>query len=248
MPICLARSSTGPHEHLGVDQHCDDSLVDSYEVNTLYLDTAELDLFYRTGVVGRSKHRIRRYGSERTLWLESKRKKGNVVRKTRTAASEEDVLDRLSSLSDGTAWSGDWFSQRILARQMQPAVQVHYLRFARTAVLGGESLRLTIDSQLHASPSYGWHVSSQSSNSEVSERTAAGTEILELKFHHRMPPLFKELLRTFPIPATGFSKYRTAVEVFHERGRRDGQGTTPTVTSSLSPCLVRPLTEEPTRA
>ena len=200
-------------EHLGVDQHCSDSISDSYEVNTLYLDTPNFDLFNRTWVVGRSKHRIRRYGDESTLWVESKRKKGNVVRKNRTAASEAEVFSRLSAPSGETTWCGEWFSQRLYERQLQPAVQVYYRRFARTAVLDGESLRLTIDSHLQGSPACGWSVPSAANSDQCFRRLdAIDGEILELKFHNQMPHHFKELLRTFAIPATGFSKYRTAVE------------------------------------
>ncbi|MGB7325581.1 MAG: polyphosphate polymerase domain-containing protein [Rubripirellula sp.] len=199
-------------QHLGVDGHCNDELGDSYDVNTLYLDTAELDIFCRSSDVGKAKHRIRRYGDDTTLWLETKRKKANVVKKNRTATSEQEVGSRLSELTDPTTWCGDWFSDRVAKRRLQPTVQVHYRRFARTSTLNGESLRLTIDSQLQASPIDGWNVASTSDAANHSKRMGITTdEILELKFHNQMPHLFKELLRTFAIPATGFSKYRTAV-------------------------------------
>ncbi len=201
-------------EHLGVDAHCNDSLGDSYDVNTLYLDTPELDLYYRTGNIGKAKHRIRRYGDELTLWVETKRKKANVVNKNRTATSEDEVISRLSNLTDQTPWCGDWFAARIIERRMQPTVQVHYRRFARTSTLGGESLRLTIDSQLQARPDDGWNVVSTSENANRERINATDAEILELKFHNQMPHLFKELLRTFAIPATGFSKFRTAIDAW----------------------------------
>ncbi len=38
-------------QHLGVEGHCNDSFGDSYDANTLYLDTPEFDLFHRTGAV-----------------------------------------------------------------------------------------------------------------------------------------------------------------------------------------------------
>lgn len=199
-------------EHLGVDSHCHESLGDSYEVNTLYLDTPELDLFHRTGGIGSAKHRIRRYGNEATLWMETKRKKSNVVDKNRTAVNDDEVVSRLSDLSDLRTWCGDWFAARIVERRLQPTVQVHYRRFARTSTLDGESLRLTIDSHLQVSPANRWNVAS---SSEIGPQRIHSTapEILELKFHNQMPHLFKELLRTFAIPATAFSKYRTSVEL-----------------------------------
>ncbi len=199
-------------EHLGVDAHCNESLGDSYEVNTLYLDTPELDLFHRTREVGKAKHRIRRYGDEPTWWLETKRKRSNVVKKNRTATNGDEVVARLSNLADQAPWCGEWFASRILERRLQPTVQIHYRRFARTSTLDGESLRLTIDSHLQTSPAHGWHVAATSDSVNRCLRMhATDTEVLELKFHNRMPYLFKELLRSFAIPATSFSKYRTAV-------------------------------------
>ena len=103
--------------------------------------------------------------------------------------------------------------QRIADRSVRPAVQVHYRRFARTSTLEGENLRLTIDSHLQASRVSGWDDSLVRNQSSVERRqNVSPVQILELKFHNQMPWLFKELLRTFAIPASGFSKYRSAVD------------------------------------
>ncbi len=202
-------------EKLGVDPHCCETLVDSYDVHTLYLDTHHWDLYHRTGVVGSTKHRIRRYSHEETLWLECKRKKKEVVRKNRTAVPGNEVFERLSkpSTCENLPWCGDWFAQRVADRGLRPAIQVHYRRFARTSTLEGENLRLTIDSQLQASQVSGWDdslVNSQSDN--LPRQDVSPVQILELKFHNHMPVLFKELLQQFALPANGFSKYRTAVK------------------------------------
>lgn len=109
---------------------------------------------------------------------------------------------------DRPPWCADWFIDRIVHRRLQPAIQIGYRRFARTSTLGDEHLRLTIDSQIAATPSNGWNVSGTCSGALGS---IADCEILELKFHNQMPHLFKELLRQFAVPATGFSKYRTAM-------------------------------------
>jgi hypothetical protein len=202
-------------ERLGRDPHCCESLVDSYDVHTLYLDTSTWDLYHRTGVVGSTKYRIRQYSHEETLWLECKRKKKDVVRKNRTAVPATEAADRLSGQlsSDHANWCGDWFVQRIADRSLRPAVQVHYRRFARTSTLEGESLRLTIDSHLQASRVSGWDDSLVRNQSSGERRqNVSPVQILELKFHNQMPWLFKELLRKFAIPASGFSKYRSAVD------------------------------------
>jgi VTC domain len=122
------------------------------------------------------------------------------------------MVSRLSNLADESPWCGDWFATRIIERRMQPTVQVHYRRFARTSTLNGENLRLTIDYQLQRSPADGWNVASTSENLNHGQRVSTTeAEILELKFHNRMPHLFKELLRTFAIQPASFSKYRTAM-------------------------------------
>ncbi|KLU07379.1 hypothetical protein RISK_000457 [Rhodopirellula islandica] len=211
-------------QHLAADPHCETG--DSYDVNTLYLDTQQLDLFHQTGVIGRRKYRVRRYGREAQLWLESKSKKKSEVQKTRSAGPEQEVLQALIGLDDipeqkdddstSTPWFGDWFCDQATERQLRPTIQVHYRRFARMGTEQGQNMRLTIDSQLHASPASEWEVASEDASSDRSQRVkATPLEILELKFHRIMPHRFKELLREFPIPVTGFSKYRAAIRCWN---------------------------------
>ncbi|MEM6471307.1 MAG: polyphosphate polymerase domain-containing protein [Planctomycetota bacterium] len=195
-------------DHLGVDECCRDD--DTYRINSLYLDTPDRDMFYRTGKVGRTKHRLRRYGNESTLWLETKRKKKRVVQKSRTAVFDHDFMPTRIGTMDAT-WCGDWFINRIIERQMQPAVQVAYRRFARTCFADGHRLRLTIDDAMCARRPLGWQVFGESECQRQRGLQFGQHEVLELKFDKAMPPLFKELLRTFELPATSFSKYRTAV-------------------------------------
>ena len=79
-------------DHLDIDPHTERSGAnrDSYRISTLYLDTAELDLFHRCGEVGISKHRVRRYGEGSEIWLETKRKRKVVVKKRRVAIRPAD--------------------------------------------------------------------------------------------------------------------------------------------------------------
>lgn len=222
---CLASEvKQWAREHLTADPNCESG--DSYDVNSLYLDTPQLDLFHQTGSIGHRKYRVRRYGCESKLWLESKSKKKNEVQKTRCVGSEDEVmntlleLERASTRSDSadptTPALGDWFLKQAIKKQLRPTTQIHYRRFARMGSELGQNMRLTIDSQLHASPASGWDVASEEAGSDRTQRVkATGLEILELKFHRFMPHRFKELLREFPIPMTGFSKYRAAVRCWN---------------------------------
>ncbi len=209
-------------EHLGVDTNCAPDGNDSYYINTLYFDSPELDVFHRTGRVGSTKHRIRRYGREQILWLETKSKKQLVVRKNRTAVPESELLARFvdgvvqeySADAQGP-WCGDWFLDRVVRRNLRPTIQVSYQRFARISIHNGESLRLTIDNRLTASPAEGCKVLAfpgDRADTQTPQVAFGDHEILELKFHNHIPYLFRELLRTFAIPLTGFSKFRTAIE------------------------------------
>jgi hypothetical protein len=232
-------------QHLGVDAHCDSRWGDSYEVNTLYLDNDDFDVYYRREGVDGCKHRLRRYGHEHTVWLETKRKRNFVVHKNRTAVDEHEVarwreqvqlqetrtadpaltsqmraapesLHRQSHCDNAStvAWCGDWFANRVVQLELKPVVLVHYRRFARTAYLGGESLRLTIDSEIEARVARDWSVATRDEGRQIEQvQQIGGARILELKFNNSMPALFKQLLQAYPILATQFSKFRTAVNI-----------------------------------
>lgn len=204
--------------NMDADEFCRLSGQNHYDINTLYLDTPQHDLLHKTGVVGRTKHRIRRYGNDDQVWLETKRKKKMVVRKNRTAIPDLQLAEKLSlcdqiqdALPIQTDWQGDWFRKRVCDRSLEPAVQISYRRFARSAGPDQNSARLTIDSQMKARPSNGWTVTSAADDDQVEWEQISSREVLELKFHDVMPELFKNLLREFVIPATGFSKYRLAM-------------------------------------
>src|SRR5262245_27328305 len=72
--LTVVRSSLAP------DPHADLALGDAYRVNSLYFDTAGLDVYHRFGAFGRRKFRLRRYGSESRVFLERKSKSSGRVR------------------------------------------------------------------------------------------------------------------------------------------------------------------------
>ncbi len=198
-------------QHMLADEHCDPSQGDSYDVHTLYLDTEAWDLYQRTDVIGKTKHRVRRYGNSDTLWLETKKKnKQSVVTKRRSALPTSQWLKQLQQPDQLQAWDGQWFMDSIRERELRPAVNVHYRRFARMLKDGPQAMRLTIDSRLEGSlPLSDGNIGERPTNEK---RSLGSLEILELKFHGVMPDLFKALLQEFPLQAAGFSKFRSAVD------------------------------------
>ncbi|MCA9062880.1 MAG: polyphosphate polymerase domain-containing protein [Planctomycetaceae bacterium] len=199
----------------------------SYQITSLYLDTPDFDIFHRQGDRVRGKYRLRRYGTESLIWLETKRKSGSVVRKRRTCIPECDISGRLLE-PDGTTepspaepipavlnrnaptaqWDGEWFRHLIHQHSLRPATVICYRRFAMAADSPRGPIRLTIDDQIQSQPESDWCIPNVSSNRP---NLLPDGQILELKFTDVLPPLFRHLLLDNPLDLTAFSKYRAGL-------------------------------------
>lgn len=206
-------------QHMQVDQHCrqtpptDGLDRHSYGLTTLYLDTPQWDLFHRHSESISSKHRLRRYNNESTVWLETKRKRRQIVRKRRTPICESETkqLWRPYSESDSipsATWQGHWFRDNLRTFDLRPAVVVRYIRHAFVAEISSSTARLTIDSHICAERANDYCLPSFSR--QGCELLPNG-RIVELKFNDYLPPLFQKLLIEFGLSAGSFSKYREAV-------------------------------------
>jgi len=193
-------------ERLLADPHGTGPHADEYRVSTLYLDTAERDVFHRRGSYGRSKYRVRRYGDEARVFLERKLRTASRLAKRRT----DIPLDDLGQLK--TAEPGDrqtkWFRRRVLVRQLQPVCRVSYLRTARLAETSDGRMRMTLDHSLTASPADTFSLDGPGPAPFLS-----GYMILELKFRGPMPTVFRQLADTFALAPGRASKYRTAADI-----------------------------------
>jgi hypothetical protein len=188
--------------HLDPDPHGSGQYGDEYLTTSVYFDTDQLDVFHRRGSFGRSKYRIRRYGKDEVVFLERKLREPAVLAKRRTVAPLA-ALERLEADEHSTSWSGHWFHARLAARRLRPACQVSYRRTARAAVAGGDLVRLTLDEALAAQPS-----SEVRFRDEPGIPVIDGRQILELKFRHQTPSLFKRLVEEFALMPEAASKYR----------------------------------------
>src|SRR4051794_22197189 len=71
-------------QHLALDPHAEPALGDAYRVRSIYFDTEHFDVFHQSPSYKRRKFRLRRYGDEPGVYLESKAKSADKVAKRRT--------------------------------------------------------------------------------------------------------------------------------------------------------------------
>lgn len=192
---------------LDPDPHAGGLHGDEYRTTSVYFDTALLDVFHRRGSYGRSKYRLRRYGSAPEAFLERKLRAEDRVTKWRTAVAIDD-LERLDAANPDAAseWSGRWFHQRVLVRQLRPMCEVSYDRTARVAMTEMGPARLTIDEHVAVRPA-DRAVFHGGDGAIVIDRDV----VIELKYRAHMPVIFKELVETFALTPRAVSKYRLSV-------------------------------------
>jgi hypothetical protein len=175
---------------------------DQYHTASLYFDTTAGDVFYRRGSFGRSKYRVRRYGSASFVFLERKLRKPGILVKRRTIVALE-TIDRLSEPLTDPEWPGEWFHRRLLLRQIKPVAELSYNRVARFARTSEGPARLTLDEDLRAVLA----TSPRFSGAE-GPLVLPGHMILELKYRHHPPAIFKRLVEEFALEPERASKYR----------------------------------------
>jgi VTC domain len=188
--------------HLEPDPHGSGPNRDEYLTTSVYFDTEQFDVFHRRGSFGRSKYRIRRYGAEAQVFLERKLREPTVLAKRRTMMPLT-ALGRLDAGEPNPSWSGHWFHARVAARRLRPVCQISYRRTARMTVAGGDIVRLTLDETLAAQRS-----TQACFRDDPGVAVIDGRQILELKFRHQTPALFKRLVEEFALTPQSASKYR----------------------------------------
>lgn len=192
--------------HLEADPHGVGSDGDTYQVTSLYFDTPRFDVFHGNGSFGRSKYRVRRYNGDDVVFLERKTKKNTWVSKRRSPI-RIDLLPLLGKAEPDSLWSGFWFHRRLLGRRLNPVCQINYLRTARIGMAEGLPVRLTIDRELKATAIANQSYDDSSAGIPFLEQGW----IMELKYRHALPALFKRLITELAPPPKRVSKYRMAV-------------------------------------
>lgn len=205
-PATAGLIRTWARERLVADPNAQGFTGDTYSVTSIYLDTAQLDVFHRRGLHQHSKFRVRRYGGA-TFFFERKLKIRGRLAKRRTAVNSNDVI-RLSAPPIAGDWSGQWFQQKINGRQLRPQCQIDYDRTARVLMTPAGPIRLTLDENIRARPTTEIEFRDTPAATPVTDRV-----VLELKYRRDLPALFRELVENFSLNPTSYSKYRAALPV-----------------------------------
>jgi hypothetical protein len=195
---------------LAADVHGSGPFGDEYDTATLYFDTDGFDVFHRRGSFGRSKYRVRRYGTSDVVFFERKLRTPGRLVKRRTADGIGE-LARLGRAGADVTWPANWFHQRLQVRRLHPICRVSYRRTARVGESAYGPMRLTIDEGPLAIAT-----SHLAFGTEHGTPIASGQAILELKYVTAVPAVFTQLVEEFGLVATPVSKYRLAVSALDE--------------------------------
>jgi hypothetical protein len=196
-------------QHLALDPHADASMGNAYAIRSVYFDTDRLDVFYRTRSYQRRKFRLRRYGTERGVFLERKSRSADRVAKRRTLICDEE-LSRLESATADAAWPGYWFHRRLLVRQLKPRCVISYERVAHVGMSAVGPLRLTLDRHIHCALTERFDFALAMAALPL----LAESVVLELKFRSAMPALFKRLIQEMGLNPGSVSKYRLGIQAW----------------------------------
>ena len=194
---------------------------DEYTTTSLYFETPAFDVYHRRGSYGRSKFRIRRYGSSDIVFLERKFRTERLLSKRRTTVPIPE-LDVLAGASPEPGWPGFWFHRRVLLRRLSPLIQMSYDRTARVGVASAGPMRMTIDTNLRVLP-----MPDRAFIPGVGFPLIDGMCIVELKYRVTLPALFKRLVEAFALEPGPVSKYRIGLGALDYAPLTDQSGTVP---------------------
>jgi hypothetical protein len=192
----------------------------SYPVHSLYLDSDDLKLYWRTinGDKNRFKLRLRYYSvnQESPVFFEIKRRMNNCILKQRGGVRQDAIgplltgqlpePDHMLSQAPNHLIAVQRFCHHLWELHAKPKVHIAYEREAY--VSDNDEVRVTLDRNVCAEPNL-W--TSIKTTMEAPARSFVGQVILELKFTNRYPDWFRDLVRTFHVMQCGAAKYVESV-------------------------------------
>ncbi len=192
----------------------------SYPVHSLYLDSDDLKLYWRTlnGDKNRFKLRLRYYSTnpDTPVFFEIKRRMNNCILKQRGGVRQDAIAglltghfpdpDCLLSKAPHQLLAVERFCHFMTELRAKPKVHIAYEREAY--VSDNDEVRVTMDRNVCAEPNL---LTSLKTKMEHPARSFVGNVILELKFTNRYPDWFRELVRAFNVTQCGAAKYVESV-------------------------------------
>lgn len=196
----------------------------TYLIRSLYLDTPEYHLYRANDrqAHDRFKARVRCYpGKQAPIFLEIKRRTGDVIRKSRAAVKADWLRLARGDLSVPVAPQYKSavanFVEKTLRYHLEPKQMVQYEREAFASSIDSYA-RLTIDRKLIGQPMAEWtvdvneHLWRPIDVGLVSDGRRQSVSVLELKFERRPPRWMVALVRRLGLERKSFSKYGYTVE------------------------------------
>jgi hypothetical protein len=204
-------------QHLELDEYGVGQLNMCYPVHSLYLDSDDWKIYWRTinGDKNRFKLRIRYYSDavDSPAFFEIKRRMKDVILKQRCAVSRAGVQQVLAgqlpdpqhlvSKNPTEVYSLQRFIELMLTLDARPKMHVAYVREAYASSFNNE-VRLTIDRNVRSEPCSDARLLTSMEHPLICTQKKV---ILELKFTGRFPNWYGELVRVFNCFQTGAAKY-----------------------------------------
>ena len=220
------------NSYLDPDENAAGKVNNSYDVQTLYLDTNDLMTYHAAanGWRNRFKLRIRYYEDdpEAPVFFEIKRRINEGIVKQRARVRREAVKALLEGASPSPEHLYSWKPQQWadlldfwqLVEKLEAAPRLHNAYLREAYVSGGKGdVRVTLDRNIRAEPEFGGDLTTRFLKPV---EIFAGVVILELKFTERMPTWMIEMVRGFDLKSSGAAKYGDGVEALgtHRVARR----------------------------
>jgi len=195
-----------------------------YTVNSLYFDSPDLIFLRRRmiGVENRFNMRVRCYGENPhpPYFLEIKQKCGDIIKKTRANIFEKhwphvltDPCFCCDDLDEKNHTYVQSFLRTALIYNAEPKVHIQYRRFAWVSEVD-DYARVTFDIDIKCKEEHGYLLDTADlfNYDGAPVLLPEGNVVLELKCYSSQVPLWMiDLIRTFQLNRTSFSKYMTGM-------------------------------------
>lgn len=205
-------------QYLELDEYGIDQPNLSYPVHSLYLDSDDWKIYWRTvnGDKNRYKLRIRYYADDHNVpvFFEIKRRMKDVILKERCGVRIQSVPEILAGHFPSRAGlfsksaeehnALEEFMRLMLNLNAKPKMHVAYLREAYVSPSNNE-FRITMDRHVRAEPRFNGEITTKMTEPFLA--TAEDLVILELKFTGRYPNWYRDLVEVFQCFQCGAAKF-----------------------------------------